>query len=357
MKHTYILLIVLVLSFSCSGSGKKSDDVFMAEQIILPGIAKDKFDIEVTETELLVKDTLKKLRGRAIYPDENLYYVCFPLGGFLKTVKKKEGDRIKPGDLLAVIEHPDFLDLKTDYLKAKYEFEFFRNDFARQGEMAIEHATSLKKMQVSERNYKESEVILNALKSKLKLIGIDPQRVTEETLTPVAFLYSPIGGTISKLNATEGKYFKESEEIFQVIKNRALIARFILDNGAGRNFVASDILKFSYYTDTVWNSRISEEKVTDKGRVLTVKIPEGIVKEEGEFVELYLPVNDTLLALPLEAVLNNKWVIVHYHENLYRAKEIKGIKIEGERLLVKYDPELYGKQIVVKGAKQIISAQ
>ena len=78
-----------------------------------------------------------------------------------------------PGQCIAVLEHPDYIKIQQDYLETKSQWELYKEDFKRQGELTVENASSIKTMQQAQASFKAIEVRLFALKSQLKLLGID----------------------------------------------------------------------------------------------------------------------------------------------------------------------------------------
>ena len=52
---------------------------------------------------------------------------------------------------------------------------------------------------------------------KLKLIGINPDKLTDQTLSRNVPVYSPINGFVSKVNVNIGKYVNPSDVLFELI--------------------------------------------------------------------------------------------------------------------------------------------
>jgi Multidrug resistance efflux pump len=58
---------------------------------------------------------------------------------------------------------------------------------------------------------------VKSLGERLKLIGINPDELTENNLSKSINIYSPINGYVSSVNVNIGKYTQPSEVLFELI--------------------------------------------------------------------------------------------------------------------------------------------
>ena len=66
-------------------------------------------------------------------------------------------------------------------------------------------------------DFKTQKIALSALAEKLKLINIDPEKLSESNLSRSANVYSSIDGFVSKVNVNIGKYVNPSDVLFELI--------------------------------------------------------------------------------------------------------------------------------------------
>jgi cobalt-zinc-cadmium efflux system membrane fusion protein len=66
-------------------------------------------------------------------------------------------------------------------------------------------------------DYKTQKIALSALAEKLKLINIDPEKLSESNLSRSVNVYSSIDGFVSKVNVNIGKYVNPSDVLFELI--------------------------------------------------------------------------------------------------------------------------------------------
>ena len=88
------------------------------------------------------------------------------------------GDRVQKGDQLAKLSHPDYIKLQEDYLAAQSNLEYSSREYKRQGELAVEKAASLKRMQKAKSTYEQNKAKLTSLETRLRMLHIDPSNIS-----------------------------------------------------------------------------------------------------------------------------------------------------------------------------------
>jgi len=173
--------------------------------------------IELGKVNLRSISTLTKLNGKIDVPPQNLISVSMPLGGYLKSTKLLPGMHINKGELIAIMEDQQYIQLQQDYLTTKNKLEFAKAEYLRQKELNLSKATSDKLFQQTEMEYKSLLITLSALSEKLKLINISTKNLTENTISNYVKIYSQISGYVSKVNVNIGKYVNPTDVLFELI--------------------------------------------------------------------------------------------------------------------------------------------
>jgi len=93
-----------------------------------------------------------KANGKLDVPPQQLVSVSVPLGGFLKSTSLLPGSKVRKGQVIAVIENPDYIQLQQDYLEARNQSEYNKAEYARQQELAKENVNAQKTLQQSKAN-------------------------------------------------------------------------------------------------------------------------------------------------------------------------------------------------------------
>jgi membrane fusion protein, heavy metal efflux system len=173
--------------------------------------------IELGKIERRSIATVVKLNGKIDVPPQNLISVSMPLGGYLKSTKLLPGMHINKGELIAIMEDQQYIQIQQDYLITKNKLEFAKAEYIRQKELNTSKATSDKLFQQTEMEYKSLLITLSALGEKLKLININTEKLTENTISNNVKIYSQITGFVSKVNVNIGKYVNPTDVLFELI--------------------------------------------------------------------------------------------------------------------------------------------
>ena len=136
---------------------------------------------------------------------QNIADVTAPVGGLVKSCPCHSGDYVSAGQCIAVLEHPDYIKIQQDFLETKSQWEYYKEDFKRQGELTVENASSIKTMQQAQASFKATEVRLFALRSQLKLLGIDADSLNIGNISSTVNLTAPISGIYHRTEDQPGK--------------------------------------------------------------------------------------------------------------------------------------------------------
>lgn len=223
MKRIFYFLgaIFLLIASSCGNGEKKTTDAMHPEngQIVL---SKQQF---VSSNMSL--DTLKiasfpeavKVSGMIDVPPENRAIINAIMGGYIKETSWLIGDQVKKGQLLVVIENPEFVKMQQEYLEVKEQLNYLKAEYERQRVLFEEKISSQKSFLKTESEYKMSVAKYNGLKKQLEMLNISPEQAEQGNLKATSIIYSPLNGSITKLNVSKGTYVSPASPIMEIIDN------------------------------------------------------------------------------------------------------------------------------------------
>jgi cobalt-zinc-cadmium efflux system membrane fusion protein len=225
-------LIMLAAIFSILYSACTSDSEPVNEEGHNEAIAEKRLSehvIEITDQQFKaagiavntfgegsVKKTIK-VNGTIESPPEDRHTISFPMGGFLKNTSLVRGQRVKKGSVLATMEDASFIQLQEDYLLSKSKLDFLETDYQRQLELSKTQSSSQRVFQQAKTDLANQQIINTALGEKLKLIGIDPDKLTAKNISRTVHVYSPLTGYVSEVNVNPGKYAAPTDVLFEII--------------------------------------------------------------------------------------------------------------------------------------------
>ncbi len=218
MKHIFILL--LVLSVSC---GRKTEEVNTntlpndPNVVTLTDAQIKNAEISIGKLEQKDMSSIIKVNGKIDVPPQNMVSISVPLGGYLKSTRLLPGMHVSKGEVIAIIEDQQYIQLQQDYLTAKARLSYLKNEYERQKLLSTNQAGSDKVYQLAHADYKAHLVLLTSLTEKLKLAGININKLSENHILRSINIYSPINGFVTKVNVNIGKYVSPTEVLFELV--------------------------------------------------------------------------------------------------------------------------------------------
>ncbi|ROH97956.1 efflux RND transporter periplasmic adaptor subunit [Chryseobacterium daecheongense] len=217
---SYSLSIGLLIFYQCKDH-EKIETVSAASKdenvVVLTDAQLRNAPIETTTLSLQKISSVLKLNGMIDVPPQNLVSVSIPLGGYLTSSSLLPGKPVSKGQVIAVIENPQFIQLQQDYLMAKSKLHFAQLDYNRQKTLNQSQATSDKVMQQAQSEMNNQKILMNSLAQQLRLININPESLSSGNITKSVPVYSSINGFVSKVNVNIGKYVNPSDVLFELI--------------------------------------------------------------------------------------------------------------------------------------------
>ncbi|MBU6169640.1 MAG: efflux RND transporter periplasmic adaptor subunit [Bacteroidetes bacterium] len=220
MKKYNLLILIPVILFSCESDkqdlSEQTQESLENKVILTPEQLKN----SNIETGVLVKKDISsrlKLNGIIDVPPQNLFSVSVPLGGYLQSTHLLEGLQVKKGEIIATIEDQQYIQLQQDYLTARIRYAAVEKEFLRQKELNENKAGSDKVFENAQADYLSQKVLVRSLAEKLKLIGINPEKLNENTISRRINLLSPINGYVSKVKTNIGRYVTPTDILFELV--------------------------------------------------------------------------------------------------------------------------------------------
>ncbi len=186
-------------------------------EVTLTEIQAKNAGITLGELETKEISTVLRLNGRIDVPPQNIVSISVPLGGYLKSFNLIPGTKVTKGQVLATVEDQQYIQLQQDYLVNKAKLSYAAKEQERQQELNSGKAGSEKALQMAVSEHSSLRITVSSLAEKLRLIGIDPNRLNEQNISRQIAMRSPINGYISKINGNIGTYVNPSDVLFELV--------------------------------------------------------------------------------------------------------------------------------------------
>lgn len=364
MKNIYALLLVV---FGCQSKSetttteKKVDE----NQITLTANQFKNANLTFGTLQQQAVNTLLKVNGKITLSPQALASVSMPLGGYIKEIKVMPGMYVNQGQILAVIEDQSYVQLQQEYLNMKQQLAFSSKDYQRQKELNASQASSDKTYQLAESEYAKNKITVKALSEKLKLIAINPNNLTEKTISKSVYIKAPISGMVTKTGVNIGKYVMATDELFQIMNAKSMYAQLhIFDKDAAYLSIGQ---KVKVYTnaqpDVVYTSTIQYVNKSFDNSNNTIEVYAKIVNSTGKLIpgnyvnaQIELS-NNHAYVINEDAIVtfeNKNYLFVVQNDQSYKMEEVKvGITSEGVTEILNSEA-FSDKKIVTKNAYTLL---
>lgn len=224
MKHILFSLFILSL-FGCkNNSAAEAENVTGDSTHVLELSPAQLQNVTISFTEIQNKEISQTLRlnGSVDVPPQNMVSVSTALGGYLKSTKLLPGMHFRKGEVLAVMEDNQYIQLQQDYLTTNAQLEKAEAEYLRQKELNENKASSDKVFQQAKAEFQTLQVSQKALEEKLRLININPAKVSVNNISRTAYIYAPFDGYVTRVLVNTGKYISPSDVMFELVDPRDL---------------------------------------------------------------------------------------------------------------------------------------
>ncbi|HLZ87651.1 MAG TPA: efflux RND transporter periplasmic adaptor subunit [Puia sp.] len=211
---------ILFTGLSCSQPShptKKPAGLSSPDVVVLNNVQMTNAGVETAYPQQKEMQTTIRVNGTVDVPPQNLVSVSFPMGGYLRSTPLLPGYPVHKGDAIAVMEDQSFVQLQQEYLTTRARLDYLSVDLQRQKELSDADATSKKTYQLALSDYKTQEAVLRSTREKLRLIHIDPEKLSVGNISSQTRIYSPIDGYVSKVNVNVGKYVNPADVLFELV--------------------------------------------------------------------------------------------------------------------------------------------
>ncbi len=160
-----------------------------------------------------------KANGIVDVPPMNMASVSSPINGFVKSTKPLPGSFVRKGEVLAVINSMDFVQMQQDYLQTMSRLKLSEQELERQTVLNSEDVGAKKKLQQSEADVSFNKAQVKGLEIKMQIIGIQLDNLKKGQIISTINIISPIDGFVKTANLAIGKNVIPSDIMFEITGN------------------------------------------------------------------------------------------------------------------------------------------
>ena len=155
--------------------------------------------------------------GQLEVPPQNEASVTAIIGANITSIKVIEGDKVRKGQILAYLSHPDLIKLQTDYVNSWNQLQYLEKEYQRQKKLYEEKVGSGKEFQKTQADYLTMKGTMKGYEAQLKLIGLNASKILKWEIYEQVPVFSPIEGHIRLVEVKMGQYVQPQTEMFEIV--------------------------------------------------------------------------------------------------------------------------------------------
>lgn len=366
MKNLLSIISILTL-VACSG--KKTEPEATAETAAATAVSLSAEQLKNAEIatgpaeKSAIAGTLH-LNGAIDVPPQNMVSVSFPLGGYLKSTKLLPGMQVRKGEVLAVMEDAQFISLQQEYLIVQSKLELAKAEYLRQQDLNAGKASSDKVFQQAKSEYETQRITLRALAEKLRLIGLEPERLTEDKISRTINVHSPISGYVSKVDVNIGKYTAPTDVLFELVNTEDIhLALTVFEKDVAKLAIGQKVMAYTndqpekkYAAEIILISKDLDENRAAEVHCHFERYDKSLLP--GMYMNAEVAVkNENAWLVPEGAVVrwqNQHFVFVAKGEGQFNMEKVDiGIAQDGKQQIFP-ESDLSGKTLALKNAYSLL---
>ncbi len=324
MKKCFILTILfagLATFVSCSSKGTAetatteeghTDEHANTNTAILTDEQIKSIGIELGVIEEKQLTASLKTNGVLQVPNQNKASVNSLYSGVIKSLLIQPGNYVRKGQTIATIANPDFIQAQSEYLSVNSKIVLAELEVKRQRDLNAGNAGALKNLQSAETELRTLRTLKSTLEQQIKLMGINPERLSNGKLISVLSISSPISGVVSNVIVKMGSYVDVSTPVAEIVDNSQLhldlfvyekdlpklknnqLIHFTLTNNPGKEYDAQIYSLGSSFEGESKAVTVHAKVQGDKTGLIDGMNITAVISLE----------NQTLPAVPTEAIVN-----------------------------------------------------
>lgn len=219
------LFILLLILTSCGDSetgtqNEKEETHTEHEEILLDAEQEKLAGIELGKLEKRLMYDIVECVGIIDVPPTERASISAPIEGIIRDVKVIPGTKVRKGQLIAVLEHQNIIELQEKFLKSKSQLIFERQEFDRQKALFDNEVNPRKDFEKSRNHFDLAKVQFQSLKKQLQLIGISEESLERNGISTSISILSPITGFVSEVEVNLGMYVDANFTLFNIINDK-----------------------------------------------------------------------------------------------------------------------------------------
>ncbi|CUS89062.1 membrane fusion protein, cobalt-zinc-cadmium efflux system [Candidatus Kryptonium thompsonii] len=189
-------------------------------ELVLSSDVRSKIVLDFEEVKERPITGMLRVPARLITNQDYEAQVGSLIQGRVSQVFVKEGDFVKAGQVLMLIEGSDIGEVIAAYLQAKSNLEYYKSAYERQKILFEQNVGSQKALQEAKAEYEKAIAEFNAADKKIHSIGLEEKDIEgsgSEHIPGILPIKAPISGIVTERNVVIGQFIEANTTAFKIM--------------------------------------------------------------------------------------------------------------------------------------------
>ncbi len=294
-------------------------------------------DVQVVAVAEASLDIHVELAGTVEPSPEAYAIVAAPISGRVSAIYAHEGEPVRAGQTVAVLESLEFAGLVADFIQARAERVFSEKEVSRYTQLVEKRVAARNQLERAEADLLRHTALEDAAKARLLALGLREEQLDGYTNGDRALLkiVAPRSGYVDMHNIDLGQAVRAYDEMLTIVDGREVLVRGLATPSSAVSISPGD----SVYIRPVASDNVTiKSRVTSVGPALDedtrsvpinvlVRVADGAMRP-GQRVRMEIVTTKTRHAMyaPLSAVTfegDQAIVFVLADENVFEARAVE----------------------------------
>lgn len=156
------------------------------------------------------------LPGEIIFNEHHIVHVVPRLPGMVLSIERHHGERVKKGEVLAVMESAMLAELRSQYLLARRRQTLAQTIFDREEQLWQEKITAKQDYLTAQQQREEAGIAIQLAAERLRALGVQPESALSGKNLARYEIRSPISGIVIDEAIVRGEAVKEDKTAYIV---------------------------------------------------------------------------------------------------------------------------------------------
>lgn len=161
--------------------------------------------VQVVAVQAVKLTRILRLTGAVAYNSFETTPVITQIGGPVARILVSPGEEVSVGQPMLYVSSPDYAQLRTNFMKARDAYQLALKLYTR-SQVLYEHgARALADLEQAEATRNQAQADLQAADQALKVLGLNPEQVVKNPVSPEIAVFAPIAGVVVERLASPGQ--------------------------------------------------------------------------------------------------------------------------------------------------------